>query len=734
MVHSDSDDDTWMKYRSKEEVQEAAKNDDPDNNVIEPPTKSLYRKLAWSAVTRLYSGKVGIMRYIKRKVPLFPEALAAAKRLADTPEFQEAKNIKVDIDKPQEAVKIMVLKANKTLFVTPRHKSECLYAKIEGSENLEEIDLADTRGIVKLLAGKDTYQEIAIDQAEPLDMIVVGCVAVSQRGQRIGKGNGYVDLSIAVLHTLGLITRETVIATTVADKQVFPEFPTELFQDYDFTVDLIVTPTRVIRVDPRPEQRTIGVQWGLLSSRRLAVMRVLKPLKKHLEDMGKKIELKEEDTDVESFAVRRSNVGGRARKKFISKSFKYPKYNRGDDDAEPEPRTSYDRGGAGDANPAQRSTGNGGGGGGGMSQRRKRPFRGGRMRPTNNKSGGGENAPNNGGRVRQQKPSSRPPRQLKPQLQDGVRIRVSNMFSVPFKEFKEELRNRDCYPAKINQNRNGRCVLIFPKRDDAEEQVQVDELLQKLADMRISVPQKNSTELKQVKLKCELQPKSREFDENDATSVTSAANRAAKKAAEVCTKLANNTDNTAATDKDPDANTNAAAHLNLLVELAAEVNAATLLAARAAKAAEAIAQKVLQEVKPSTETANKESKEENKEEVEHTAKLVAQIETLTKAGAEALAAGTKAEAAAAANATNSTNTTTSTTDGDAPVTESAGSKKEGITAMNDAIQEAARATAAVSFAVATLYEIIPTAPAQQTVAVASIQTLTRLFGALLPKV
>lgn len=322
---------------------------------------------------------------------------------------------------------------------------------------------------------------------------------------------------------------------------------------------------------------------------------------------------------------------------------------------------------------------------------------------------------------------------MKPELQNGVRIGVSNMFSVPFKVFKDELRNRDCYPAKINRGRNGRCLLIFPKREDAEEQVQVDELLQKLADMRISVPQKNSAELKQIMLKCELLPKPRDFDENDATSITAAANRALKRASEACAKLAKDV-NTATTDAnnadtERDANTNNA-RVNV-DDLAAEVNAATLLAARAAKAAEAIVEKVLQETKPAIEAVNGEE-EENKE---HAAKLLAQVETLTKAGAEALAAGTKAEKVATDTADAAAAATAPTASADDPasaaVTESAASKQDAINTMFDAIQEAGRATLAVSFAVTTLYELVPPAPAQQyTVKVAPMQTLTHLFNPL----
>lgn len=374
---------------------------DNDEDRTEPPTKRMYRLNTWTTIKELYKEGSGNSRYINRKVPLFPQAREAAERLAETPEFKEAKNIKVNIDMAQESVKLQVLKANKTLFVAPTQKSSYLYAKINPPENLDELDqdLVQQRRIVKMLAGKQTYTELTIDQAEPLDMVVVGCVAVSKRGQRIGKGNGYVDLEIAVLHSLGVITPKTVIATTVSDKQVFDEFPEELFQPYDFTIDLIVTPERVLRVDPRPAERTIGVQWGLLSSRRLEVMPVLKALKKRFEDEGQHIELKDEDTDVESFAKRRTRGSGNGgqRKRYPKRYGKsYPTYERGDDDAEPAVRAEH-----GEQTPRAAGTG------GGDMQRRKRTNKGGRMRPTN-KTGGAENAGNNSGRARQQKPSSRP--------------------------------------------------------------------------------------------------------------------------------------------------------------------------------------------------------------------------------------------------------------------------------------------------------------------------------------
>lgn len=53
-----------------------------------------------------------------------------------------------------------------------------------------------------------------------LDMVVYGSVAVSKLGERIGRGNGYVDLDFATLKHCGSITDKTLIVTVVHDEQV----------------------------------------------------------------------------------------------------------------------------------------------------------------------------------------------------------------------------------------------------------------------------------------------------------------------------------------------------------------------------------------------------------------------------------------------------------------------------------------------------------------------------------
>lgn len=63
--------------------------------------------------------------------------------------------------------------------------------------------------------------------------------------------------------------------------KVCDDFPGDLFQKYDVPVDIIVTPTEVIRV--KAPARPTGIYWELLSERRLKVVPVLQEIKENEE-------------------------------------------------------------------------------------------------------------------------------------------------------------------------------------------------------------------------------------------------------------------------------------------------------------------------------------------------------------------------------------------------------------------------------------------------------------------
>jgi 5-formyltetrahydrofolate cyclo-ligase len=165
------------------------------------------------------------------------------------------------------------------LYVPPARNSSALFAKVtctDGDDKAAQLKVARMQG------PPESIEEINFDTKQKLDLVVIGSCAVSRTGQRLGKGNGFVDLDLGILIHLGVITKDTLVVTTVHDFQVYDTLPAELFQSYDIPIDIIVTPTEVIRVAKRLP-RPVGIEWHLLSERRVEIVPVLKLIKEQEE-------------------------------------------------------------------------------------------------------------------------------------------------------------------------------------------------------------------------------------------------------------------------------------------------------------------------------------------------------------------------------------------------------------------------------------------------------------------
>lgn len=468
------------------------------------------------------------------KIPNYIGADKAAELLAETEEFKKAKKVKVNIDLAQEPVKVEVVKAHKTLFVPPAQKSSNVYAEIKNC-NPDEVDLATQKKIIKLQGDEDTFEEIDINGIQKLDMVVVGSCAVSRQGHRIGKGNGYVDLDVGILTYLGVITKDTLIVTTVHDVQVYDTLPEHLFQSYDLPLDLIVTPTEVIRVSKRLH-RPEGIEWKLLSSRRLEIVPVLKCIKEREEKSGAVIELKSEDTDVESYqqksrqnrrSFRRNQSGQRRRRRSDRRVSE--KQQNGDGE-------SHDEEGA---EKTDGEVGEGGKQGGGRPPRRNRFRRGPRRSTAKDESaaeksegeekGGaerdaGDGDGKKGGRDRRRRDRNSKGDRKGGRVERDLCIRVTNIArTMRIKELKQELRTRECNPIFITWNGyHGKCYLHFPKKPDQTDDDAGAELLKQLEDLTLTVTPREKEgggEPKQVTLKCEIM-KRKEGGAGDAETAT----------------------------------------------------------------------------------------------------------------------------------------------------------------------------------------------------------------------
>ena len=108
----------------------------------------------------------------------------------------------------------------------------------------------------------------------PVDLVVTGCVAVGEDGARLGKGGGFSDLEFALAAAAGLVDEHTVVVTTVHDVQVQPEGSIPVVA-HDLHVDLVATPTRVLRVPRRAGDQVPALDWADLTDEKIAAIPVL---------------------------------------------------------------------------------------------------------------------------------------------------------------------------------------------------------------------------------------------------------------------------------------------------------------------------------------------------------------------------------------------------------------------------------------------------------------------------
>jgi 5-formyltetrahydrofolate cyclo-ligase len=199
-------------------------------------TKEDIRMRVW----RLMEGQ-NVSRFprpIYHRIPNFVGAEEASQKLRSLPEYKSAKTVFCNPDSPQQPLREMVLRDGKTLVMaTPKLRQGFLLVNPSSLSPPQVSEASTIRGAFKFGRSVDP------DEVE-IDLFVAGSVAVSRNGGRVGKGTGYSDQEYAMLKKAGSLTPATPVVTTVHDIQVVENIPS---QEWDVPVDVIVTPTEVIR-------------------------------------------------------------------------------------------------------------------------------------------------------------------------------------------------------------------------------------------------------------------------------------------------------------------------------------------------------------------------------------------------------------------------------------------------------------------------------------------------------
>ncbi|QLH77909.1 5-formyltetrahydrofolate cyclo-ligase [Halosimplex rubrum] len=228
------------------------------------PDKESLRRTVWDHLED--SGEARFPFPPHGRIPNFAGADRAAERLAGLPEWTEAARLKANPDAPQLPARRAALAAGKTVFMAvPRLRDERCFYRLDPAELAEPDAAATVSGVA------DHAQQVGPDAVGRIDLVLVGSVAVSPSGARVGKGEGYSDLEFAVLSELGLVDAETTVVTTVHESQVREGIDPDA---HDVPVDVVVTPERTIRTDS-PFERPDGIDWTALDDDRVNEIPVL---------------------------------------------------------------------------------------------------------------------------------------------------------------------------------------------------------------------------------------------------------------------------------------------------------------------------------------------------------------------------------------------------------------------------------------------------------------------------
>jgi 5-formyltetrahydrofolate cyclo-ligase len=247
--------------------------------------KDVLRKEIWSY---LEAHNIAIDSPFSR-IPNFLGAEMAAERLSRLPIWKNARVVKCNPDPPQIPVRLRALQDGKLLYApVPELVKDFPFVELDPLD-LQRRDIpfenvAPSEGFLQY------GRRVNFNEMQPFDLVIVGCVAVTRKGGRTGKGGGFADLELGIFREMGLIAKTTPIVTTVHSSQVVDNDRISMVE-HDSALDWIITPDEVIETStlyPQPS----GVYWEMIQPDQYRDIPFLVSLRDNLTD-----ELHDENTD-----------------------------------------------------------------------------------------------------------------------------------------------------------------------------------------------------------------------------------------------------------------------------------------------------------------------------------------------------------------------------------------------------------------------------------------------------
>jgi 5-formyltetrahydrofolate cyclo-ligase len=210
------------------------------------------------------------------RIPNFVGADAAAKLLADLPFWKAARVVKCNPDPPQIPVRLRALYDGKLLYTPVPELLEGFPFVLLDPAVLKRDDISFE--LAATAQGAMAHgQAVSFEEMLPMDVLVVGCVAVTAAGGRTGKGGGFADLELGIFRELDKVPAPGQIVTTVHEIQVVADDRIQMMP-HDSPLHWIVTPERVIETRSAYPQPT-GVTWDSVQEDQFRSIPFLQALK-----------------------------------------------------------------------------------------------------------------------------------------------------------------------------------------------------------------------------------------------------------------------------------------------------------------------------------------------------------------------------------------------------------------------------------------------------------------------
>ena len=228
-------------------------------------SKAQIRSRIWDLMTRqgiaLFPGAYG-------RAPTFRGLTECIGRLRGMEAWVQARRVLVLADPVLQSVREDAVEDGKTLVVPDL--SRC------AGEWILEIDPSALKGPAAREAARASgcacgaplagVRALHGHETAPVDLMVIGAVAVNRGGARIGRGAGGADLVYALARDRGILRAETPVMVLVHRVQIFEE-PLDR-EPTDLPIDYIVTPEGVITIEA-VVMRPKGLHPSMITPQRL---------------------------------------------------------------------------------------------------------------------------------------------------------------------------------------------------------------------------------------------------------------------------------------------------------------------------------------------------------------------------------------------------------------------------------------------------------------------------------